>query len=114
MKTFLGAALTGAMLLGTVSPAYSADDARLPAPNASSAAVVDCNTYAYFPNVLISSARNMTCRAAARDMRRYRRPIDRRFRTPGGFMCVRVSGGAFGGQWRCVSGTRAYRFEFGD
>jgi len=56
----------------------------------------------------------MTCRAAAQDMRRYRGQISRRFRTPGGFVCARVSGAQFGGQWRCVSGTRAYRFEFRD
>jgi hypothetical protein len=76
--------------------------------------VVDCHVYAKYPNTLISSARNMTCRAAAQDMRNYRGQIFRRFRTPGRFVCTRVSGGQFGGQWRCVSGTRAYRFEFGD
>ena len=77
-------------------------------------AVVDCHTWASYPNVLISSARNMTCRAAALDMRRYRSSIFFRFRTPAGFVCTRVSGGRLGGQWRCVHGTRAYRFEFGD
>src|SRR5262249_24742336 len=39
----------------------------------------------------------MTCRAAAQDMRNYRGQIFRRFRTPGGFACSRVSGGQFGG-----------------
>ncbi len=78
------------------------------------AAVRDCNTYVYYPNSKISSARNMTCRAAAREMRRYRGSIERRFRTPRGFQCYRVSGGRLGGQWRCVRGTRAFRFEFGD
>ena len=84
------------------------------APRAAPAAVRDCHTYAYYPNVLISSARNMSCRAAKRDMRRYKRPIYRRFRTPGGFRCRRVSGTSYGGQWRCTRGIRAYRFEFGD
>ena len=56
----------------------------------------------------------MTCRAAMRDMRRYRGNIRRVFRTPGGFRCARVSGGTLGGQWRCVDRPRAYRFEFGD
>jgi hypothetical protein len=79
-----------------------------------SADVVDCDVFASFPNVKISSARNMTCRAAARDMRSYRGNVDRRFRTPGGFTCVRVSGGRLGGQWRCVRRAAAYRFEFGD
>ena len=83
-------------------------------PPAAPAAVVDCSVFAHYPNVKITSARNMTCAAAARDMRRYRRPIFRRFRTPGGFRCVRVSGFELGGQWRCVNGARAYRFDFGD
>jgi hypothetical protein len=78
------------------------------------AAVVDCHVWAKYPNTMISSARNMTCRAAANDMRSYRGQIYRRFKTPAGFVCQRVSGGQFGGQWRCVRGNRAYRFEFGD
>ena len=64
--------------------------------------------------VVITSARAMTCRAAARDMRRTHKPISRRFRTAGGFSCRRVSGSSLGGDWRCVRGARAYRFEFGD
>jgi hypothetical protein len=84
------------------------------AASADATRVVDCGVYAYFPNVLISSARHMTCRAAARDMRRHKRPIRARFVTPGGFDCGRVSGSAYGGQWRCVKRARAYRFEFGD
>jgi hypothetical protein len=76
--------------------------------------VVDCHTWAYYPNVLISSARNMSCRAARREMKRYKRPISRSFTTPDGFSCSRVSGGSLGGQWRCVRGTHAFRFEFGD
>jgi hypothetical protein len=94
-------------------PGLSAD-ARAESNRAEAAAVRDCHTYAYYPNVLISSARNMSCRAARREMRRYRRPIRRRFRTPGGFRSSRVSGGRLGGQWRCVKGARASRFEFGD
>jgi hypothetical protein len=82
----------------------------LAAPNS----VVNCHAYVRYPNTLISSARNMTCRAAAQDMRRYRGQISRRFRTPGGFVCSRVSGGQFAGQWRCATGTKAYRFEFRD
>lgn len=76
--------------------------------------VVDCHSWASYPNILISSARNMTCRRARNDMRAYRGQIHRRFRTPGGFRCRRVSGTSLGGQWRCVNGSRAYRFEFGD
>jgi hypothetical protein len=76
--------------------------------------VVDCNAWASYPNIKISSGRNMTCRAAVVEMRRYRGQIFRRFRTPGRFTCTRVSGGQFGGQWRCVRTTQAFRFEFGD
>jgi hypothetical protein len=76
--------------------------------------VRDCHVFVHYPNMVISSARNMTCRAAAQEMRRYRGSIHRRFRTPGGFLCGRVSGGRLGGQWRCVKGGRAFRFEFGD
>jgi hypothetical protein len=79
-----------------------------------SAAVVDCSAWAKYPNIKISSARNMTCQSAVREMRSYRGQIFKRFGTPGGFVCSRVSGGNFGGQWRCVKATRAFRFEFGD
>ena len=92
------AALTATLAIGFASPG----------------GVVTCHVYAKYPNTLISSARNMTCRAAAQDMRNYRGQIFRRFRTAGGFVCSRVSGGQFGGQWRCVSGAKAYRFEFRD
>jgi hypothetical protein len=77
-------------------------------------AVRRCHVFVHYPNTLISSVRNMTCRAAARELRRYRGSIHRRFRTPGGFRCGRVSGGRLGGQWRCVRGAQAFRFEFGD
>ena len=78
-----------------------------------SAAVVSCHAHADF-NLLVTSARNMTCAAAARELRRYRGSIAFRFRTPGGFGCYRVSGSRLGGQWRCVRGRQAFRFEFGD
>ena len=88
--------------------------AALPPAPAVAAEVHDCHVWAYYPNILISSARNLRCRDAAREMRRYDGPIKRRFRTPRGFHCYRVSGGALGGQWRCVREHRAFRFEFGD
>jgi hypothetical protein len=62
----------------------------------------------------ITSARAMTCAAAARDLHPTHKPVSRRFRTHGGFTCRRVSGGELGGEWRCTRGERAYRFEFGD
>jgi len=102
--------VTAACLLAAAAPGGAAAAAQRTRP----AQVVDCNVYASFPNIKISSARNLSCRAAARDMRSYRGNIHRRFRTPGGFVCERVSGGRLGGQWRCVRDTAAYRFEFGD
>ena len=82
-------------------------------PGLAQARVVDCRR-AVTPNITISSARNMSCIQAMRDMRRYHGSIGGSFSTPGGFRCNRVSGGQFGGQWRCTSGQRAYRFNFGD
>jgi hypothetical protein len=82
------------------------------APGAS-AGVTRCHSRVDF-NVVVSSARNMACASARLDLRRYRGSIARRFHTPGGFACHRVSGSALGGQWRCFRGRKAYRFEFGD
>jgi hypothetical protein len=107
-KATCAAAVAAALATVWAGPAQAAG------PTAHAAAVVDCHVYAYYPNILISSARNMSCRAAARDIRRNRHPISRRFSTPGGFLCARQSGGPYGGQWRCVNHSRAYRFEFGD
>ena len=101
--------LTGAMLAGA-----SAAPASSPAGPAGAAAVRDCNVFVHYPNMKITSARNMSCRSARAEMRRHRRSVRRRFRTPGGFTCRRVSGGELGGQWRCTRGTRAFRFDFGD
>ena len=84
------------------------------APATAAARVVDCATWVHYPNTKISSARNMSCRGARNEMRRYRSSIKRRFTTPGRFRCARVSGGALGGQWRCVNGSRAFRLEVGD
>ena len=102
MRTRATCVLTAVVLLGSVVPAGAAP-ARLR----------DCDTRADF-NLHISSARNMFCRTARRDLRRHRGPIAFRFRTPGGFTCTRVSGNALAGQWRCVKGRKAYRFEFSD
>ena len=74
----------------------------------------NCDMFAYYPNLKITWARNMTCRAAKREMKRYNGSIKRRFRTPNGFDCRRVSGGELGGRWRCVKESRAFRFDFGD
>jgi hypothetical protein len=84
------------------------------AAHAASAAVVNCHVWPDYPNTMISSARNMTCKAASAEMKRYHGQIFRRFRTPGRFVCTRVSGVATGGQWRCVRSGQAFRFEFRD
>jgi hypothetical protein len=82
-------------------------------PAAAPARLRSCHTHADF-NLLISSARNMRCSTARRDLRRHPSSIRFRFRTPGGFTCTRVSGNALAGQWRCVKKRKAYRFEFSD
>jgi hypothetical protein len=102
MRTRAALGITVVALLGAATPAEAAP-----------MKLRHCNTRADF-NLLISSARNMFCRTARRDLRRHRAPIAFRFRTPGGFRCMRVSGNALAGQWRCVKGRKAYRFEFSD
>ena len=100
--------VTALLALGTVTTTAGAE------PTATAAGVRNCHTWASYPNVLISSVRNMRCKRAARDMRRYQGAIYTKFKTPGGFHCKRVSGVPEGGQWRCVNERKAYRFEFGD
>jgi hypothetical protein len=80
-----------------------------------SAEVHDCNHWVSYPNLKISSARNMRCSTARGEMRRYKGAIRYSFTTPyRRFRCRRVSGTRLGGQWRCAKGRRAFRFEFGD
>jgi hypothetical protein len=81
---------------------------------AAQARVVDCSTYADFPNTKISSARNMSCAAAVKVMKAYKGDISRTFKAPQSFTCTQVSGSQYGGQWRCTKGTKAFRFEFKD
>jgi len=83
------------------------------AASTAAARVVDCHLTASETQI-ITSARNMTCAAAARDVHRTRGSISYSYATAGGFRCTRVSGDRLGGEWRCVRGARAYRFEFGD
>ena len=102
MRTTATLAAAVVVLLGSVAPAEAAP-----------ATLRTCHTRADF-NLLISSARNMRCKTARRDLRRHHGSISFRFRTPGGFRCKRVSGNALAGQWRCVKQRKAYRFEFSD
>jgi hypothetical protein len=80
---------------------------------AAQAHVVDCSVYAKAPNTKISSARGMTCADAVKVMRAYRGQIGRTFIAQH-FRCAQVSGSQYGGQWRCVRGAKAFRFEFKD
>ena len=96
----------------TTAAALASALALVPAGTAS-AAVVDCSSYSDYPNTKISSARNMTCAAATKVMKAYKGDISRRFKA-GAFTCGQVSGSQYGGQWRCTSGIKAFRFEFKD
>jgi hypothetical protein len=82
-------------------------------PATASASLHDCDLKAT-NTATISSARDMSCETGAREMKRYRGEISKTFKTPGGFACSQTSGGQFGGQWRCVKGHKAFRFEFAD
>jgi hypothetical protein len=87
--------LAGALALPAGAAAHSCDKA------------VDFNLH-------IEAAHHMSCRAAAKEQRSYKGSIKRKFDTPGGFHCKRISGGRLAGQWRCHKGKRSYRFEFSD
>jgi hypothetical protein len=102
---------TALLAAALVLPALAAAPAPGASPPAGSAAA--CDIKADF-NIEIVSVRNMSCRNAAREMRRHKRSISRRFTTPHNFTCTRVSGGRLGGQWRCVRRSKVFRFDFGD
>ena len=82
-------------------------------PASARAALHDCNIQAT-NTATISSARDMSCQRAAKEMRDYRGQISRRFTTPARLLCTRVSGGPLAGPWRCVHRNKAFRFEFAD
>ena len=78
------------------------------------AAVKDCRALVS-DGTSITSVRDMSCKAAKRDLKGYDGSFKRRFSTPGGFKCKRVAGIAISGEWRCAHADgRAYRFTFGD
>jgi hypothetical protein len=91
----------------------AAAGALLTLPASAHASVHKCNLRAT-NTATISSSRDMSCASAAREMKNYRGNISKTFKTPGGFACGRVSGGQLSGQWRCVKGHKAFRFEFAD
>ncbi len=85
----------------------------LPGTSAAQSVVRSCNHAVDF-NLKIVSARNMTCRAARRVMRRNDRSIGTNFRVPNGFRCRLKQGSPLGGIWRCTNGPKAFRFDFAD
>jgi hypothetical protein len=99
-----------------ITPLLLATAVAIPfaAPAAAQASVVQCASYSDYPNVMISSARNMTCAGATSIMKAYKGDIARTFSAPRSFRCTRVSGSTYAGQWRCTRRGRAFRFEFKD
>lgn len=84
-------------------------------PGSASAATVRCKTVVYKNGpVYVTSARGLTCAAAASEQQRYRWNGKNAFRTPGGYACQPSGRGTVGYQIRCVKGSRAYRIEFAD
>lgn len=80
-----------------------------------SAAVSDCSTSVYGTSLVITSVRDMSCAQAAADQRRSRQCCLPRFRSAGGFRCsISINRGLYAAQFRCVRGSRAYRFEYSE
>ena len=94
-------------------PIAAAAAIALVLPATASASLHDCDLEAT-KTATISSARDMSCETAGKEMRTYKGEISKTFKTPGAFTCTQVSGCQFGGQWRCVKGHKAFRFEFAD
>jgi hypothetical protein len=100
--------VAGAVALLAVPVAAGAD------AGVSSAGRHKCHTYAY-ETVYVFAARNMSCRAAKRDIRRSGNKVaTRRYRSARGFRCKRYKGGELAGLWRCRKGRRLYRYSFSD
>jgi PKD domain len=86
------------------------------AQTASTGSVVQCKTQVYKNGpVYVTSVRNLTCEAAAREQRRYKWTGENTsFLTPGGYRCTPSGRGLVGYQIRCTKGVRVYRIEFAD
>lgn len=83
---------------------------------AAEAKVRNCHLRTVNDTTAILSARNMSCSAAQRALKRYKGPYGKHFTTPGGFRCTRTfsAGGGLVQQWRCRKGRRSFRVGFGD
>lgn len=110
----LGAgALAACALAATAASAAGTGATAQAAPK-----VVPCATLVYplgtGPEVYVTSARGLTCGAAAREQRRTPWTGNRVYRTKGGYVCRAIGRGELGYQSRCVKGPRAFRIEFLD
>ena len=74
--------------------------------------VLDCPVTGAEPNLSDLSVRNMGCAEAVGVIGDFS-SIYQSFSVRG-FSCTRISGGELAGAWRCVQGTRAFRFDFAD
>jgi hypothetical protein len=74
--------------------------------------VLDCPVDGPEGNFYNLSVRNMNCSEAISAMGSIT-DFSSSF-TVAGFSCGQVSGATPGGQWRCVQGRRAFRFDWGD
>ena len=72
----------------------------------------DCSLAAT-ETVVIVRAQNMTCGRAGRVMDRYVGSISANFKA-GGFNCHQSSGSRLVGTWKCVNGSKFFRFSFAD
>jgi hypothetical protein len=75
-----------------------------------------CNFLLVNDTTAILSAKNMSCKAAQRALKRYKGHYRKHFTTPGGFKCTRTYYGTNGlvVNWRCTKGRKSFRVGFGD
>ncbi len=83
------------------------------APSGSAAFVSGCSRGQLEVNYSGISVRNMKCATARRLIGSLRRAPGARF-TVQGWGCRRLSGGLYGGTFRCTRGNAAFRFGWGD
>jgi hypothetical protein len=110
VRIAIALALAVVAALSVSAPALAR--AGVEGPTGVAAAVRQCSTSGLEINFGNLVARNMSCGRARAIIRRMR-GIQSRFRVRG-YTCRQISGGAFGGTWRCVKSRKVFRFDFGD